>query len=162
MTYTVTGVHLRQVNTTPVPLTDFTDFAACFDTVQPVLARKPGTTISLSITLEADDPMDDRSIVIRYGYSGTPGILAITLIDQDIDRVINEDLMIFLKRDGKFTGRPQDGDYDDDTVETIVKIILDYGICIAEGLQWAALMLREAHEGTLNEYFEESINQEIH
>lgn len=158
MTYTVTGVYLRQVNTVPVPLTDFTNFAACFDTVQPVLARKPGTTIALSVTLEANH----RSIVVRYGYSGTPGILAITLIDQDIDRVINEDLMIFLKRDGKFTGRPQDGDYDDDTVEAIVKIILDYGICIAEGLQWAALLLREAHEGTLNEYFEESINQEIH
>ena len=162
MDYDILGVAYRHLEPTCVTLTDFTDFSACFTLMQHALAIKPGAYAAVSVSLFDEDPMKDRTIVIRFGYSGTPGKLAVTLIDQDLEEVINDHLMIFLKDDQKITGRHMEGGADDESLDEIVKIICDYGFYIIQALQWSAFLFRETGEGTLKDYFDNQIYQEIH
>lgn len=160
--HTIEGVRFRYVEPAKLPHTDFTDFITCFNILQTTTMVRPGATVSLSINLEDEDPEYDEEILIRYGFSGTPGLLAITLLDRDTESPINEDLMIFAKSNGKLTGRPLIGDLDEDSVEDIVKIIQEYGVYILEGIKWAAFLLHEAGEGVLHDYFDNQTDREIH
>lgn len=162
MDYDIIGVAFRHVKPTRTDLTDFTDFTACFNLLQQALAVQPGAYAAVSTLFLAEDSFDDRTVIIRIGFSGTPGKLVITLIDQDLSEVINEDLMIFVKEDQKITGRHIEGGADDESLDEIVKIIRDYGFYVIEAIKWAAFLYQESAEGSLTDYFDKQIYQEIH
>lgn len=156
MNYYVNSVAFNRVEPFPIDCTDFSDYPACFSIIERLLHVRPRSYIAVSIVLE-EEGVEDRTLIVQYRYSGTPGKLAVTLIDPD-EGLINEDLPLFLNQAGKVVSGPE---LEDETVEEIVKIILDYGEYFVLGVQWAAFLTLEQLAGTLEEYFDD-LTQEIH
>lgn len=156
MNYYVNNVSFRHVQSSPIHATDFSDHATCFRLVEEMLNVRPKSYIALGIILE--DEVLDRQLILQYRFSGTPGKLAVTLIDEDTG-VINQDIHLFVNETGKVVGNPED--LDDETVEEIVKIILDYGEYIVLGVQWSAFLMKEHQDGALEQFFDD-LTQEIH
>lgn len=162
MNYFINGMSGRHISNFPVDLVDFTDYSACHALVEANLKRKAKSFVAMKVVLEHDeDPDEDREIVLQYRYSGTPGKLQVLIIDSDEEVIVNEDLPIFVSEKGLVAANPEDLDCEE-AVEEIVKIILDYGKYIVLGVQWGAFLMKENHDGTLDQYFDELHSQEIH
>lgn len=158
MNYYVNGMSWRHVDQFPIDFTDFTDYGACFKTVSDSLKLNPKAFLALRVVIEADNPDDDEAIIVQYRYAA--GRLAIVLIDDD-EYLINEGIPLYVTEEGKI-GCPVDPLDGDETVEEIVKIIKDYGYYAGLGVQWAAYLMKESADGTLDQYFDELHTLEIH
>lgn len=161
MNYFINGLSGRHISNFPVDLTDFSNYSACYELVEANLKRKANAFIALKMVLEEENPADDREIVVQYRYTGKPDRLEILIIDSDENQVLNDGAPLFVTPKALVTANPEDLD-SNETIEDIVKIILDYGKYVVLGVQWAAFLMRENHEGTLDQYFDELYSQEIH
>lgn len=144
----INGMSWRHTDTLPIDLTDFTDFPACYSIIKDTL--KPGAFIALQFVIE------DVGVVFQYRY----GYDCIGLRILEGDRVINE-FPLFINATGKVSTLPEYLE-SDESVEEIVKIIVDYGFHAVIGVQWATFLLKENLEGTLDQYFDDLNTQEIH
>lgn len=160
MNYHVNGLTWRNIPKFPIELTNFEDYNACFPIIEEALKQSPRSFLAIRITIEADDPMDDRVLVIQYRYSGDK--ISVILIDEIAEYAINEDYRLYLNDQGYIKGTSIHGDDSDEDLEEIVKIILDYGVYVALGVQWSAFLMKERVEGTLDQYFDDLETQEIH
>lgn len=158
MNYFVNGMSWRHTEHFPIDLTDFSDFSSCFRVLEDTLKLRSKAFLALRFVLEKDNPDEDEAIVIRYQY--VSGKLSIVLINEE-EYVINEGIPLFVSSSRKISGLLDKLD-SDEYVEEIVKIIEDYGIYIALGVQWAAFLLKELENGTLEQYFDDLTALEIH
>lgn len=158
MNYFVNGMSWRHTEHFPIDLTDYSNFSDCFSVVADSLKLRSKAFIALRLVIEADDPDEDQAIVLQYKY--VSGKLSVVLIDED-EYIINEGVPLFVSSSRKISGLVDRLD-SDEYVEEIVKIIEDYGMHIALGVQWAAFLLKELENGTLEQYFDDLPSQEIH
>lgn len=160
MNYYVNGLTWRNVPKFPIELTNFEDYNPCFTVIEEALKQAPNAFLAVRITLENDDPTVDEILVIQYRYSGDK--ISVILINEIEEYAINEDYRLYLNEQGNLKGTSIHGPDTDEDLNEIVKIILDYGVYIALGIQWSAFLLKERAEGTLDQYFDDLETQEIH
>lgn len=160
MNYYVNGLNWRNIPKFPIDLTDFEDYYACFPIMEEALKQTPNSFLAIRFVLEADNPDDDRVLVIQYRYTG--GKISVILIDEIEEYAINEDYRLYLSDNGHIKGTCIHGPDTDEDLNDIVKIILDYGVYVALGVQWAAFLMKERNDGTLDKYFDDLETQEIH
>lgn len=160
MNYYVNGLTWRNIPKFQIDLTDFNDYRTCFPIIEEALKQSPGSFLAIRITIEDDDPTEDRVLVIQYRYSGDK--ISVILIDELGEYAINEDYRLYLNDQGNIKGTCIHGPDTDEDLNDIVKIILDYGAYIALGVQWSAFLMKERAEGTLDQYFDDLETQEIH
>ena len=158
MNYFVNGMSGRYDKSLPIDLTNFEDYTPCFGVVAEALKLKPGAWIALRIVVEEDSPAEDYSFDIRYRYED--GNLAFKITSEE-GFPVNEYLDLYLTESGK-VGSSIDPLAPDETVEDIVKIIKDYGFYAGIGVQWAAFLMKESQDGTIDQYFDELHTLEIH
>lgn len=159
MNYYVDGLTWRNIPKFPIELTDFEDYTICFPVIEEALKQAPNAFLAVRITIENDD-MTDHVLIVQYRYSGDQ--ISVMLIDEVEEYAINEDYRLYLNDRGFIKGTSIHGPDTDEDLEEIVKIILDYGMYIALGVQWSAFLLKERAEGTLDQYFDDIKTQEIH
>lgn len=160
MNYYVNGLNWRNIPKFPIALEDFSDYDTCFPIIEEALKQSPSSFLAIRFVIEAENPDDDSVIVIQYRH--TDGKISVILIDEINEYAINEDYRLYINPNGHLTGTSIHGPDSDEDIEEIVKIILDYGAYIALGVQWSTFLMKERYDGTLDKYFDDLENQEIH
>jgi hypothetical protein len=159
MNYYVSGFSWRNLPAFPIDIEDFTQFQPCFDLLEEKLRENPNGYFTLQITLEEEDPADDEQFIVQFRYA-EPGKLNAILCDNK-EVCLHDNYLLFVTSEHKIKGVPIDANAEEDP-EDIVKIILDYGGHIAQGVQWAAYLLKENADGGLAKYFDDLPTQELH
>lgn len=153
MDYYIDAISWRNVPKAPVEMTDFSDFSACFKHLSDVL-KSPKSYLTLRFVREG-------AVFIAQYYYKEPGVISVAIADEFED-LLFEGYELLLTEDMKFKASCLAGEDGPEDRDEIVKIILDYGVHTALGVQWAVFLLKERAEGTLKQYFDDLHNLEIH
>lgn len=159
MNYYVSAFSWRNLPKFPIDIEDFTQFHPCYDLLEEKLRENPNAYFTIQITLEEENPEDDQQFIIQYRYAEPGKINAIVCNNKE--QCLHDNYLLFITAEHKLKGVPIDAQAEEDP-EDIVKIILEYGGHIAQGIQWAAFLLRENGERGLAQYFDDLPTQELH
>lgn len=157
--YIVEGCRFGKTNQFKPDFTDFTDFVSCFNVMQLATCKEPGAYVSINYLLLDPDPFEDRSIKIRYGFTGKDGYLVASIIDED-GETLNPGYLFQISRDTMKIKIVPFTEMEDEDIDEALKITLEYGAYLVAGIQWGAFFVHERAEERLEQHFD--LNQEIH
>lgn len=159
--YSIIAAYFKGAEEIRPTFTDFTDFSACFDVMQDSLRLRTGAYMSLNYLIEAEDPLDDHEVIVRYGFAGKEGRIVASILEED-GTLLNTGFLIAIDQKTAKLHLLPIGREPEEVVDDALKIIQDYGTLIVAGINWGAFLLHEHAEGGIPQYFEDAHNQEIH